>query len=587
METTQVLIEKNVPCELRDGTILRADIYRPNKEGKYPVLLTRLPYNKDLPRYSQMILDPVKAANKGYIVVIQDVRGRFQSEGEFQSFSSEAKDGYDTVEWAAKLSDSTGKVGMYGISYFGYTQWLAAVEQPPHLEAVFPMMTFNDMRNGSLFHNGAYEFGLMLSWTLGTIAPDLLVKRYGYTQELAEALQKYAGSVNHIEELFRYTPINDWTPLKELDVAEFFFEQFRHRLDDPLWEDTSIAEKYEKLDLPAYHLGGWYDCFLEPTIKNFTGMKKKAPGEQVRNNQKLIIGPWAHGTFTPVIGERSFGVQASGDWINLREDLTTLQLRWFDYWLKGIDTKITEEAPLKLFVMGINQWRDEQEWPLARTSYTPFYLHSGGKANTRHGDGGLSASKPGNQAPDRFVYDPENPVPTKGGGTLHAGVLTMGPRDQRDIEERKDVLVYTSEPFRQQLEVTGPVTVKLWAATDAKDTDFTAKLVDVLPDGTAYNLTDGIVRAKYRNGYSAEPELSGEVVEYEINLWATSNVFLPGHCIRIEVSSSNFPRFDRNPNTGETTIDSTEMKRAVQTIFHDDTHPSHIILPIIPSEVKE
>lgn len=572
---------------MRDGVVLRADIYRPNTSGeKYPVLLTRLPYNKELPHYAQRYVDPIKVASKGYVVIIQDVRGRFASEGEFDSYTAEANDGFDTVEWAADLPFSTGKVGMYGLSYYGYTQWLAALKRPPHLTAIFPAITFNDLRDGVMFHGGAYELALRESWTLGTMTADLLIRKHGYTEELGRALAQLAGHMNQMKDWFEFVPVKEWTPLKQLDTAEFFYDQLEKRIEDPAWEEISIADKYEEMDVPAYHLGGWYDCFIGPTLKNFTEMQKKAATERARNNQKLIIGPWAHNIFTPVIGERSFGVHSSGDWINLQGDMTSLHLRWFDYWLKDIDTKITEEHPVKLFVMGVNEWRDEQEWPLARTEYIPYYFHSQGHANSRNGDGQLAIHLPSGEPADSFVYDPQHPVPTRGGSTLYAGVITMGTRDQSAIEDRDDVLVYTSAPLEQPLEVTGPVKVKLWASTDAPDTDFTAKFVDVMPDGTPYNLTDGIVRAKYRNGYQPEPIIPGEMIEYEIDLWATSNVFLPGHRIRVEISSSNFPRFDRNPNTGGSTIESAEMQKARQTIFHSELYPSHILLPIIPREQK-
>lgn len=580
MESTQVLIEKNISCELRDGTILKADVYRPAGEGRYPVLMTRLPYNKELPRYSQMLLDPIRAAGKGYAVVVQDVRGRFQSEGLFQSFLSEAEDGYDAVEWAAQLPCSDGNVGMYGLSYFGYTQLAAAALNPPHLKAIFPIMTFNDMRDGALYHGGAMEHGLMESWSLGNIAPDSLVRKHGYTPELVKALKKYADYVNQIDEWYSQAPVRDWEPLKELQVADFFFDQADHTLDETeYWSQTSLADRFDRLQVPAYHLAGWYDVFLGPTLKNFIEMRKKT-----EKLQKLIIGPWAHGVFSANIGERSFGVHASADFIDLKEDLTSLHLSWFDHWLKNSKEGIQEDPPVKLFVMGINEWRDEEEWPLARTEYVPYYFHSGGAANSRSGDGRLSPAKLEEEPQDRYWYDPENPVPTKGGATLYAGVLTMGPRDQGEIEDREDVLVYTSDSLEKPLEVTGPVKVKLWAKTDAADTDFTAKLVDVMPDGTPYNLTDGIIRAKYRNGYRQEPIKPGKIVEYEIDLWATSNVFLPGHRIRIEISSSSFPRFDRNPNTGKTMLDDAETKRARQTVFHSDQYPSHVILPVIPSE---
>ncbi|HEY9576764.1 MAG TPA: CocE/NonD family hydrolase, partial [Pseudobacillus sp.] len=368
-----------------------------------------------------------------------------------------------------------------------------------------------------------------------------------------------------------------------LGTAEYFFEQLAHPLEDEdYWQESSIVHEYEALQLPAFHLGGWYDCFIGPTIENYTEMKKT--NDETVNCQKLIIGPWGHGLFSAMQGERFFGVHASGDWIDLEEDITDLHIRWFNHWLKGIDTGLTTEPPIKIFVMGINEWRNETEWPLERTEYTKFYLHSNGQANTKNGDGYLSTMKPFDEQSDTFTYDPENPVPTKGGSTLFSGPLTMGPFDQSDIEEREDVLVYTSAPLSRAVEVTGPVKVKLWASTDAKDTDFTAKLVDIAPSGKAFILTEGIVNTRYRNGYQPEKELSGEIVEYEIDLWATSNVFLPGHRIALEVSSSSFPQYAPNRNTGKTTIESKQAVEALQTIYHNEQYPSHIILPIIPTQ---
>lgn len=581
MESHQIVVEKNIPCPLRDGTVLRADVYRPNQEGRYPVLLTRLPYNKDLPRYSHMMLDPIKAAEKGFAVIIQDVRGRFHSEGQFRSFPSEAEDGYDTVEWAAKLPYSNGNVGMYGLSYFGYTQLAAAVKQPPHLKAIFPIMTFHDLREGGSYRGGALELGLMESWALN-VSPDMLVRKHGYSQALVASFQQFTDYLNDIGRWYREVPVKSWEPLKKLGVADFFFEQVHHELNDQtFWNQTRLTDKFEKIQVPAYHLAGWYDVFLGQTLDNYVEMSKRTS-----QPQQLIVGPWGHGVFSSTVGEKDFGIHSSGDFLDQKEDLTSLQLRWFSRWLNSnsdAGRENEEAAPVKLFVMGTNEWREEQEWPLARTVFTPFYFHSQGHANTRNGDGELSETKSGLEPADTFEYDPNNPVPSHGGATLYAGVLTMGPRNQADIEERDDVLVYTSRVMEEPLEVTGPIKVKLWAATDAVDTDFTAKLADVYPDGKVYNLTDGIIRAKYRNGHSIEPISPGKAVEYEIDLWATSNVFLPGHRIRVEISSSNFPRFDRNPSTGKTMIDEESCLPANQTIFHDEQHPSCIVLPIIPS----
>ncbi len=564
----EVLLEKNIPCTMRDGTVLYADVYRPNTDEKYPVLLTRLPYNKDSPFYSHRYLDTNRLVRNGYVVIIQDVRGRFNSEGEFYPMKYEAEDGYDTVEWAAKLPYSTGEVGMFGMSYYGYTQLLAAKEQPPSLQAIFPTMTLNGRSSEGPFLLASSE-----SLALESFAPDLLKRKYKNDPETYnEMMKNFITYYNNIEEWYDYAPVKEWPPLKELGVTDFFFEMLNGtESDEP--SAISIFDKYDQIEVPAYHIAGWYDNLLEPTIENYNELTKQAPNEKARNNQKLLIGPWSHGFFDSVIGERFFGIHASEDWIDQKEDLTDLHLRWFDHWLKGKDTLPENEAPIKIFVMGINEWRDEHEWPLARTTYEPLYLHSEGKANTRFGNGKLSFEKPENQPTDEYVYDPKNPVPTHGGGTLFSGANAAGPLDQQKIQEREDVLVYTSERLNEPLEVTGPIKVKLWARTDAPSTDFTAKLIDVQPDGTAYNLTDGIIRTK--------PNNQNEVTEYEINLWPTSNVFLPEHKIRLEISSSNYPRYDANLNTGKTMLDSKDSVKANQAIYHQEEFASQIILPII------
>ena len=530
-----------------------------------------------MPVYSHRYLDTNRLVQNGYIVIIQDVRGRFHSEGDFYPFLHESEDGYDTVEWAAALPYANGKVGMFGLSYYGYTQLLAAIEQPPHLYAIAPAMTLNDWRNNSVENGGKFLVASAETWALESVAPDQLKRKYKDTQVYFEKFGIMSNYYNQIEELYKYKPINQWPPLKELGVAEFFYDMFNDNLSEDSWERMSIINKYKQINVPAYHIAGWYDNLLYSTLQNFEELQKNNQAEQ-----KLIIGPWGHGVFSSVIGERNFGIQASGDSIDQKEDLTGLHIRWFDKWMKGKSKEAsTNEAPIKLFVMGINKWRDEHEWPLARATYVPYYLHSKGNANTRFGNGCLSFDKPFNEAADIFVYNPENPVPSNGGGTLYAGVNTMGPKDQSKLEEREDVLIYTSEPLDEALEVTGSIHVKLWAKTNAEDTDFTAKLIDVLPEGTAYNLTDGITRAKYRKGSDEGELIKEKILEYDIELWPTSNVFLPGHCIRLEISSSNFPRYDTNLNTGETMITSKKNSVAEQIVYHQEAYPSHILLPIV------
>ncbi|KMY48989.1 CocE/NonD family hydrolase [Peribacillus loiseleuriae] len=579
MNIHKIVLEKNVPCQLSDNTILYADVYRPDDDQQHPVLLTRLPYNKSHPFYSHRYLDTNRLVENGYVVIVQDVRGRFASEGDFFPFKYEGKDGFEAVEWAAELPYSNGKVGMYGLSYYGFTQLLAAAENPPHLKAIFPAQTFNDLREGSFYQNGTYGLGLNITWALESIAPDAIKRKFTDPKEYQQKMRRLAELIDNIEEEFRFFPLKEWPALKELGVANYFYEMLEYDLKDKVWDELSLGvEKLKGITVPAFHLGGWYDNLLSPTIANYLHSK-----ENVNQPQKLMIGPWTHGDFSSQIGQRKFGQHASQDWIDYKEDLTNLHLRWFDYWLKEKETKILQEKPVKIFVMGTNTWREEDAWPLPQTKYVPYYFHSKGKANTRFGDGRLSIDMQGEEMTDHFIFDPSNPVPSTGGGTLFDQIGSIGPMDQRMVEEREDILVYASEVLREAMEVTGPIKVILYAKTDACSTDFTAKLVDVAPDGTAFNLTDGIVRSSFRNSYKKETEsIQGQILPYEIDLWATSNVFLAGHQLRVEISSSNFPRFDVNFNNGTTTLNGTNYSTASQTIYHNEVYPSHILLPVIP-----
>jgi putative CocE/NonD family hydrolase len=361
-------------------------------------------------------------------------------------------------------------------------------------------------------------------------------------------------------------------------VARYVADYLRHPEDGPYWWAINLERQHTNVNIPMYHVTSWYDIFLRGGLAHFCGLRQHAMGAEAQARQKLLVGPWAH--LFPYTGPTSRGTGDIDFGPHARIELHEMQLRWFDHWLKGLDTGILEEPPVKIFVMGENVWRDEQEWPLARTHYTPYYLHSQGQANSAGGDGSLNPVAPGEEPPDRFIYDPNDPVPTCGGNTL---IIPMGVQDQRQVEGRQDVLVYTSAPLNAPLEVTGPVTMQLFAATSAPDTDFTAKLVDVRPDGYAQNLADGILRARYRESRLRPSSLTpGQVYALTIDLWATSHVFLPGHRLRLEVSSSNFPRFDRNLNTGEDQATGTRWQTATQTVFHDRRYPSHVVLPVIP-----
>lgn len=576
----RVLVEKDVPMRTRDGITLRADVYRPEASGRFPVLLSRLPYNKNLrPRPG----DIDYFVERGYVVIMQDTRGRFASEGEeYYPLIWEISDGYDAVEWAASQPWSDGQVGTMGQSYLGATQYLLAPTRPPHLKASFPVSAGADFQQCWVYHTGgAFELGWQIPYAI-LMARDSMA-RQGLTDTLLPALERelaapvIAFAQPLTEAAYRRLPLMAWGDLLR-PAARYLTDYLQHPEDGPYWWPINLERQHANIIVPMYHVTSWYDIFLRGGLAHFCGLRERAMTAEARAQQKLLVGPWAH--LFPFTAPTSQGTGDIDFGDKARIELHETQLRWFDYWLKDINTGILDDAPVKIFVMGENVWRDEATWPLARTRYTPYYLHSQGGANSLRGDGSLSPETPGEEAPDRFVYDPDNPVPTCGGNTL---IIPMGVYDQRPVEARQDVLVYTSGPLTAPLEVTGPLTVQLYAATSAPDTDFTAKLVDVRPDGYAQNLADGILRARYRESrLRPVPLTPGQVYPYSIDLWATSHVFLPGHCLRLEISSSNFPRFDRNLNTGADQATSSQYHTATQTIFHDQRYPSHVLLPIIP-----
>ncbi len=581
MQSIPIRVDQNVPARMRDGTILYTDVYRPEAPGRYPVILCRTPYDKD--NYGTRVdsLDPIRAAREGYAVVIQNVRGRHTSEGEFYPFKSEIDDGYDSVEWAAAQPWSTGKVGMHGGSYVGATQWLAAVSRPPHLAAIFPSITSHDYYEGWTYQGGAFQLNFALNWSLSLSLANLenLSRSLG---DLAEEEKLLAEALDHLHDAVGFLPLKGYPALSAPGLAPYYYDWIKHPENDSFWHQWNIEDRHHIIDVPAYNMGGWYDIFLGGTIRNFVGMRKNGATEEARRGQKLIIGPWFHDSAPGnKTGEVDFGVASDTAFF----DFHGVKLRWFDHWLKAEENGIIDEAPVRIFVMGANVWRDEGEWPLSRTRYVNYYLHSDGNANTLNGDGSLSPEAPGDEPWDVFLYNPVNPVPTRGGGLCcHEAAYPPGAFDQREIESRADVLVYSTPPLEKDLEVTGPVTVTLWAASSAVDTDFTAKLVDLCPCGGAINLTDGIIRARYRESTTQAKLIQpDEVYEYVIDLWATSNVFKAGHSIRLDISSSNFPRFDRNPNTGNALGEEAALRPASQMVLHNSRYPSYVTLPIIPT----
>lgn len=565
-----IRIENDVGIVMRDGVTLRADIFRPDGDGPFPTIVMRTPYDKRR-AFAYYFYDPIRVARNGYVVIFQDCRGCFASEGEFYPWRHESKDGYDTIEWVAAQSWSNQKVGMYGYSYPGSTQWAAAEERPPHLSAIAPG-SFPQTVKGLIFRGGVFQLQLAQLWTL-TIGA-MLGRRQSGRPAKTDYLKQVAASLSDVSREARSLPLSQWS-IAENEPVAFYRDWLRHPECDDYWEKLNLPS-FSDTDLPSYVIGGWYDVVTAAGVLS-TFTKLASSKKDGRSRVKLIMGPWGHEMhLMQKVGDHDFGLFASGDAV----DLVGLHLRWFDCWLKGIDNGVVDEPPVRIFVMGDNAWRNENEWPLARTRYTKYFFRSRGSAP---GTGGrLALESPSEEAPDSYTYDPLRPVPTEGGSILDMQ-RGFGPVDQRAVETRADVVVYSTDPLEKEIEVTGPVVVKLFAQSSAPDTDFTAKLVDVWPNGEAYGVLDGIVRARYRSSDAAPSFITPDTVyEYSIDLAATSIVFKAGHKVRIEISSSNFPKYDRNPNTGHPIGVDDVMRTAEQKIFHNLTHPSHVILPIIP-----
>ncbi|HUA36139.1 MAG TPA: CocE/NonD family hydrolase [Candidatus Binataceae bacterium] len=574
----RIVMERNIEIPMRDGCVLRGDLFRPDSNEKLPVLLNRTPYNKTMPMVFAMTLDATRAAEAGYNVLIQDCRGRFASDGEWDCFTVEAADGYDTIEWAARQPWANGNVGTYGASYMGATQWLAATQAPPSLKAMVPSITASDYHDGWTYQGGAFALFFNVSWTMAALAPPRLMRERSGDSAIAQELGAVVGSIDKMRDKMEHLPLSDFPMFQK--GAPYFFDWLKHPGYDDYWRALSIEERHAKINVPALNIGGWYDIFQGGTLRNFAGMRAKGATDAARSGQRLMVGPWSHAVpFQNLVGAVDFGLRSGP----VSVDVDGMQLRFFDRWLKGKNG--SDEAAVRLFVMGINEWRDEKEWPIAGTDFRRYYLHSRGKANSMYGDGALSTDAPGSEPSDHFLYNPADPVPTGGGGLCcYPGALQGGAWDQASVEHRADVLVYSTEPLDEDVEVTGPVTLTLFASSSAPDTDFTAKLVDVSPCGTALNLTDGIIRARYRESQSHEVMLTpGKVAQFDIDMWSTSNLFKKGHRIRLEVASSNFPRFDRNPNTGHPLYTDAEIRPAMQTVMHDRSFASCLTLPVIPA----
>lgn len=566
-ENHPIVLERDVRVKMRDGLELKADVYRPQEPGKYPVLLQRTPYNKG----NQADL-AIHMASRGYIVIVQDVRGRFASPGEWYPFKNESQDGYDTVEWAAGLANSDGRVGMFGESYVGATQMLAAIAHPPHLAGIAPSDTPSNYHDGWTYQSGAFQQGFNESWTR-ILTVDTISKFLPQAANFAQDSRTLPVVNYPLYHPGAIPPPEEWTA----KFAPYFLDWLAHPSFDDYWSRWSIEDHYSDIQVPALTITAWYDIFQSGALRNYEGMKAHAGNEAARNGQRLIIAIGGHAGSGRKIGEIDFGPATE----SYSEDESVLT--WYDHLFKGIQNQWATSKPVRIFVMGKNAWREEDAWPLTDAKTTKYYLHSSGQANSTSGDGKLSLNTPQSEKADAFLYNPLDPVPTVGGPLCcEDSYFSGGPRDQRSVEKRQDILIYNTEPFLKDTEITGQIGLDLYATSSAVDTDFTAKLVDVWPNGYAQNLTEGILRARYRDSQAApSPLVPGNVYKLHIDLSSTGNVFQKGHVLRLEISSSNFPRFDRNLNTGEDQARNSQSVKAKNTVLHDAEHPSVLLLPVV------
>jgi len=573
MPIGSIKIEHNVPLAMRDGTILRCDVYRPDHPGRFPVILARTPYGKRT--FDRILFHPIELVRAGYIFVIQDVRGRFESEGVWdrtRMFEVEAEDGYDTVEGIAAMPWCDGNVALAGPSYLGALQWITAMANPPHLRAFAPYVTDIGTNIAPPPESGVVNFSGIHA--MPRTAFNLLDRMEEEGQDVAEMRGYLEQMVRDPDWATHFLPFRDF-PLNRYEPIRKLIEQ---RLHPPSFEEMHRRRRYERVTVPGLHVGGWFDPFEWALFAHFHGMRERGGSELARRAQHVLVGPWDHYNPTGFLGSLEFGPDSSDGGL-----LRRFVLDFYDKYVRGRNVDV---PVVRYFVMGINEWRTGGGWPLPQTEWQRWYLRSGGNANTAGGDGVLSREEPpAEEPPDRFVYDPLNPVPTVGGRALPLAGLVPGPLDQTVLERRPDVLCYTSDPMEEDLEVSGPLVLHLFASTSAGDTDFAAKLIDVRPDGRSILLAEGIQRARFRNwdGKPAPVE-PGEIVEYRISLGNTSNVFRKGHRIRIHVTSSNFPLYDRNMNTGRGIGEDAAGVPARQTVYHQAGYASHIDLPVIPKE---
>jgi putative CocE/NonD family hydrolase len=567
---TEFVNETNVAVTMRDGVVLRADVLHPKSAGPFPVLVYRTPYGKEnaLKDYTTF----AHAVERGYAVVVQDVRGRYDSAGEFLPYQQEDHDGYDTIEWAAKQPWSNGSVGTFGLSYPGAVQWLAAVENPPHLKAMVPAMTFSSAQN-FFYAGGAWDMS-WIEWIWDNIAPDARSKKNipgPRTAKEAEAAWKQDGP-----KMLRELPLSELAELKGL--APYYYEWLRHPYDDPWWDWCDLRNKYDRVHAAVLNFSGWYDDNYGPegATTNFLGLLKSRTGETDPRTH-LLIGPWVHGvdsTQEAKAAERKFTPNAA---INYDE----VVLRWLDHYVRGVDNGVDREKPVRYYEMGANRWREADSWPPPATA-TSYYLDvpaSPAKRSTGLNELTTSAPRSG-RAFGVLISKPDDPVINR--------YDSSGAHDYRDLSKRKDVLTFETSSLRQDMEVTGPIQADIFIACDCRDLDLWVRLLDVSPNGTAFNLMNpglDVLRASYRDLKHGRQLLKrGEIYELNLNNLITSNVFRKGHRVRVQISASFFPNFSRNLQTGELEQVSDKARKANIRIYHDKAHPSRVILPVVQNK---
>jgi len=571
MVDVRVHLDLKVP--MRDGILLSADLYRPPTGERFPALLCRTIYDNQRPRDVEWAF---AFAQHGYAVLIQDCRGRYDSDGVWDPYVCEAADGYDTQQWTGAQPWCDGRIGTFGVSYVGFTQILPAPLRSPYVKALVPIANQED-NFGHIYCDGVLQLqnAMNFAWIGSRTVQTYYAAAFGVAMSAAGAAPGAGPRLVDPEALYRRLPLI--SALDDIADRPAYRRFLSHPTFDDYWKSYSMKGRYKDVDTPALFLTGWYDNLVHEQFKCFAGWTRDARSPATRARTKLIVGPWQHSALGSAdrFGDIEFGPAAA-------LDLVDLHLRWYDCRLRDAPNGIDDDPAVRIFVMGANVWRNEREWPLMRAVSTPYFLHSGGRANSLAGDGRLDRTPPEAETPDAFTYDPDHPVPTLGGQSMMRG--NTGPRDRRALEERDDVLVYSTEPLPGDVEVTGPVGLVLYAASTAVDTDFTATLVDVHPDGRAINICEGIVRARFRESTERETLIEpGRTYAYRLSLWETSNVFLRGHRIRVEISSSNFPRFNRNLNTGEALASGSRWQTARQTVLHTAEAPSHLLLPVISS----